>query len=457
MAARLFGQVSVETPVVMAANWWNTTDTTELLAALHPVRPRSLGTPTRTIVVTFGDLVPQGDFGIGGDDYTVRVGCEPQPLGPFPAHAFGVHAASCLAVSRLLLEVLGPHGFPGVPVVESYVMNLVDYQLTPAPGRPPATTPMPGPLRLAVAGVGSVGSSALALLANALHSNPALSPVEIVAIDADVIDPDRNPFRYPSLLGGENGSKAEHFATRLAELGLAAKAVDGTVADWVRDQDEPGFDGLLVSSVDTIAGRLDVTDALARSTLSIGVSGLALHAQREGFGDGFACPFCDYVSAAPPSTQAGEYAEATGLPVERVLALLAILSTGRGLAYWSGVSAGGHRGDHLRSPAAARPAHPLGHAAHAGLSVRRRGRRGRGPFYMAGSCCPTAADPWAAGDAGLHRGVLCRGGTVPTGSDASSCVIRPLDTRWPGGPGSSVRVAGADHVKWLAGARRGTC
>jgi hypothetical protein len=94
------------------------------------------------------------------------------------------------------------------------------------------------------------------------------------------------------------------------------------VADWVRSRDQPGFDGLLLSSVDTLSGRLDVTDVLARSTLSLGVSGLALHAQRERFADGLACPFCDYVSAQPPMTQAGVHAITTGLPVPRVLSLL---------------------------------------------------------------------------------------------------------------------------------------
>ena len=65
-----------------------------------------------------------------------------------------------------------------------------------------------------------------------------------------------------------------------------------------------------------------MTDVLARSTLSLGESGLALHAQREWFADGLACPFCDYVDAQPPMTQAGVHEMTTGLPVPRVLYLL---------------------------------------------------------------------------------------------------------------------------------------
>lgn len=329
MAARLFGEVVLEQPVTLAPNWWGAPDTTALLIALEHVRPHPAEPPNRHVTVTFGDQVSTGNFGIGGDDYNVRLGHGPQPLGPAPTHAFGVHAAACLAVSQLLVEALSPHGFPGVPLSDPYVMNLINYALRPAPEHPTraAGCPPHAPLQLAVAGVGSVGTSALALLATAVAS-PLAPPrvpgmgVEIVLIDADTIDPDRNPFRYPALLGTETGNKAIHVAERLTALGIAARGEPTTVAKWSRSRDQPGFDGLLLSSVDTLGGRLDVTDVLSRMTLSLGVSGLALHAQRETFADGFACPFCDYVSADPPLTQAGVHAQTTGLPVSRVLSLL---------------------------------------------------------------------------------------------------------------------------------------
>ena len=331
MAARLFGDVVPDPPVTLAPNWWNISDTDALLKALDFLRPRPTESPTRDVVVTFGAHVDPGSLGIGGDDYTVRLGRDPQPLGPAPTHAFGVHAAACLAISQLLIKALGPSGFPGVALDGPYVMNLVDYTLTPAPEQTVSTSQpaTDGPLPLAVAGVGSVGTSALALLATALA--PALgpvspqaagTPVEVVTVDADTIDPDRNPFRYPALLGPQTGHKAVHIAQRLTALGVPATGAPMTVTDWTRDRARPGFDGLLLSSVDTLGGRLDVTDVLARTTLSLGVAGLALHAQREAFGDGFACPFCDYVNADPPLTQAGMHAQRTGLPVTRVLALL---------------------------------------------------------------------------------------------------------------------------------------
>ena len=62
--------------------------------------------------MTFGDQVPAGVIGIGGGDYTIRLGREPQPLGQRASHALGVHAAACLAVSQLLVAVPRRTGSP---------------------------------------------------------------------------------------------------------------------------------------------------------------------------------------------------------------------------------------------------------------------------------------------------------------------------------------------------------
>ncbi|WP_424187705.1 hypothetical protein ACOBQX_07925 [Actinokineospora sp. G85] len=171
--------------------------------------------------------------------------------------------------------------------------NLVDYALTAAPELlpPPSASALAVPPRIAVAGVGSVGTSLLALLGTALGvgGSGARLAVDLALIDNDGIDPGRNPFRYPALLGQETGLKTAYFADRLNIMGVRARSEPVTVAEWACRQERPGFDGLLISSVDTLGGRLDVTDALARSTLSLGVAGLELHAQRERFADGFAC------------------------------------------------------------------------------------------------------------------------------------------------------------------------
>jgi hypothetical protein len=93
------------------------------------------------------------------------------------------------------------------------------------------------------------------------------------------------------------------------------------VASWTSAQVSPGFDGLLVSSVDEVGGRLDVADVLAREVISVGVAGLAFHVQREQLGDGWACPYCEYVDAEPALSQAHLIAEQVGLPLERIIAL----------------------------------------------------------------------------------------------------------------------------------------
>jgi hypothetical protein len=324
--ARLFPHVAVEPRVDLGSNWWDARNTDHLLDLLAPVRATASAAATTTITLGFGSPEVAADWFVGGGDYVARVGRAPQTLADDPRHSLGVHAASCLVVSQVLLQVLAPYGFVGVPINGDVVFNLVDYKLTEGPALDLVVPPTPG-LRLAVAGVGSVGSSALALLSMAVDSSSGHlatgGRLAVIPIDHDAFDPTRNPFRYPALLGSETANKAQHMADRLRRHGLDAEPSPTSVATWAQQQDRPGFDGLLLSSVDTVEGRQDVTDVLARGTLSIGVDGLVLHAQREAFADGYACPYCDYVDASPASTQADVYANVTGLQVPRVLALLA--------------------------------------------------------------------------------------------------------------------------------------
>ena len=335
LASRLFGHVDVQPARPLSPNWWGISHTDEFAQALEAVRVHSTTPATTHLTVTVGTVsdVAEGGvvFGIGGGDYTLRIARQPQPLDSNVTHGFGLHAAACLAISQLITHTLEPAGcFSGVQLAEPYVMNLIDYSLHPAVDLLPRYAAEAGSLSalaLVFAGIGSVGTSALALLCQAIA--PALVgstandwPVgTITTIDKDTFDASRNPYRYPALLGGENSAKAPWMAERLRMLGLAARSHPGDVASWVQSQDGPGLNGLLVSSVDTLSGRLDVADVLARQTLSIGVDGLALHAQREHVGDGFACPYCDYVTATPPMSQADVHAELTGLSIARVLAL----------------------------------------------------------------------------------------------------------------------------------------
>ena len=334
LASRLFGHVEVDPPRQLAANWWGISHTDLLPDALNGVRVHTTAPAAKHVVVTFGTAASGHPTAttlcVGGGDYTVRLAREPQIIEPEVTHGLGLHAAACLVISQLLTHVLQPTGgFAGVAVTEPYVMNLIDYRLTPAPAElvaQSAQTSNP-PFDVIFAGIGSVGTSAIALLAQALAPALAAQAVgrrplgTVETIDRDTFDPTRNPYRYPALVGGEDQEKAPWIADRLTRQGLSAKPHHGDVASWVQAQNQPGLDGLLVSSVDTLAGRLDVADVLARQTLSLGVDGLALHAQREFFADGLACPYCDYVTADPPMTQADVHAQLTGLSIPRVLAL----------------------------------------------------------------------------------------------------------------------------------------
>ena len=106
-----------------------------------------------------------------------------------------------------------------------------------------------------------------------------------------------------------------------AERGLGGGAGRGDIGTWNAGQQVPGFDGIMVSSVDDLTARFEVADVLAREVISAGVGGLAFHVQRERLGDGWACPYCEYVPAEPVLTQAHVIAAQVGLPVEKVIAL----------------------------------------------------------------------------------------------------------------------------------------
>lgn len=342
MIARLVPRVVVHDPACdgrLPNNWWQAASWADLLHKLTPVRPVTNLPATRQISVGFGIAEPICDVYVGGGDWNVVLADHPVVMETGTIHGLGLHAAGCLAVSQVLIKVLADLGFPGVEVTGTVETNLIDHRL-----RLVADLPVTNPAaafevaRTGFLGIGSVGTSAVALLATAC--SPMLNgsavaaamaaALEVTAVDKDVFDPDRNPYRYPALLGGETGKKSTEIVKRLQQLALNAEAHDTDVATWNTTKKETGWHGVVISSVDTLSGRLDVADVLSEATLSAGVSGTELHVQWERFADGFACPFCDFVRADPPLTQAGVYSQVTGIPIPRVLALLqdgAVLGT----------------------------------------------------------------------------------------------------------------------------------
>jgi hypothetical protein len=316
LAARLFAHVEVRGNAPMAANVWGVAEVAAVLAAVSAIRPTPVAVAEVDITLAVGRAA--ADLAAGGGAWTVRVAAgfaavEESEVTAY-GHALGLHAAVALAVNEVMKRALAGAGMVAMQVPDhGLCWNLIDYRLTPAP---PVTAATENSRPVLFAGCGSVGGSAVAVLSMSpgVRGSAAL-------LDVEEFDPVRNPFRYPALRGGEIGVKTMWAAPLLAAAGWPVSNCQAGVRGWITRQDRPGFDGLVVSTVDEVPARLDVADMLARDVCSIGVAGLALHVQRERLGDGHACPFCEYVAAEPPLTQAHVTAQQLGLAVDRVIAL----------------------------------------------------------------------------------------------------------------------------------------
>jgi len=354
MTARLFGRVTVRCPqqagTALPPNWWGAPDINTVIAAAHALLAATEHVTTTTaLTVSVGLIDGDVDFGVGGGDYTAVLDRHPVPV-EAGTHHLGLHAGAALVVSQLLGKALGESGPRIVELTQRYDLDLVSHTPIDADSaRTEARTVAAHSLlrEVVLAGAGSVGSSVAALAATALaplFAGSAAPSVTFTVVDLDRFDPTRNPFRYPALVGGEEEAKATMIAARLRAAGLDADAVVDTVGAWVARRPAPGVDGLVISSVDTVEGRLEVADIIARQTLSIGVKALELHAQREQMDGATPCPFCHYVDAAPALTQADVYVQMTGIDQNRIFELL----TGDKLTAVdvATVAAGGKMGGH---------------------------------------------------------------------------------------------------------------
>jgi hypothetical protein len=314
MASRLLGEIVVRGGGQLPTNPWGAATLGDALQ-LHQVVGRAILAPLTEIVVAFGNASSRAQWHVGGDDWTAVLSRCPTAIGPCNLGGLGLHAAAGFAFGEILKTVLRPLGMRCVPLEHTLIWNLLDGRLAPAP-RVGAREPRHA-AAIAVLGAGSLGSSGVGVL--------SMTPARGIAyvVDPDRFDPARNTYRYPATPPGTAGPKAEWAANVLQSAGWEAAHHDGTINDWVRSRPAAGFDGMALVSVDRVDGRLDAADLLARTTISAGVSGLALHAQRSGTADDFACPYCAYVDVAPPMTQLEVYAGLTGLPTRRVADLLA--------------------------------------------------------------------------------------------------------------------------------------
>lgn len=312
LLARLFPHTELSGDGDLGPNPWGITRLAALPAVLHGVCPAATYPATATVPVAFGETHPAAQLYVGGDDWTACVGRTAQTVVDGPI-GLGLQAAAAYAAAEVTKLVLGPLGLAHVPLGAALVWNLLDYRGTVAPPLPPSSWQS---RPVVLCGAGSVGSSVGGLLA----CLPTLAGT-IDVIDPDTFDPARNPTRYPASTGTTSGAKAAWVAAMLRDAGWTAHPLDGAVADWIDRQPVPGFDGLLVSSVDDLAGRRDVADVLARETISLGVAGLGVRLVRTYATPDGPCPYCQFVDVTPPLLEAQLIADHTGLAVDRVIQL----------------------------------------------------------------------------------------------------------------------------------------
>jgi hypothetical protein len=306
MLARVHAHVELSGDAVCGSNPWAASTAADVLGRIEGHRPKPAADADGELLVSFGG--GPGEICIGGNDWTARIGSTPTPAAA-SRFGFGLHAAVAFGAAEVLKIVLRPLGMIAVP--SEFEWNLLAYTFghlePPADGAPAD--------RLLFAAAGSVNSSAAAVLM------PTGSRSAHV-VDPDSFDLARNPYRYPAATTSTTGGKAEWVAEMLNAAGWDATSEAGDIGAWVQSQPNPGLDGTVLSSVDSIQARADVTDVLARTTLSAGVDGLALHVQREHCFDDWSCPNCDFVDEGAPITQVQQYADMTGLDPARVAVLL---------------------------------------------------------------------------------------------------------------------------------------
>lgn len=312
LLVRLFPHTELWGDGDLGPNPWGVPRLAALPAALSAVRPATAQPATRTILIALGSGRRDAQLYLGGDDWTARVGRTGQEVVDGPL-GLGLQAAAAYAAAEVTKETLGPLGLAHVPIGAPLVWNLLDYRCTPAPTIPSSQRQN---LPIILCGAGSVGSSLGGLLAGL----PSLAGT-VTVIDPDTFDPTRNPTRYPASTGTAMGAKAQWVAEMLRGAGWAAQPLQGSVADWATQQPLPGIKGLLVSSVDELAGRRDVADVLARDTVSLGVAGLAVRMVRVRATINGPCPYCQFVDVASPLSEAQMIANQIGLTLDRVVQL----------------------------------------------------------------------------------------------------------------------------------------
>ena len=308
MLCRLFPHTVIEGDATMGLNPWCVASLAALPRALTRARSTPTRAPERDLVIGVGPEVTGATLWMGGSEWTADVGRAPRPIN---GGRFGIGPlAGAIFVAAEVSRIVFPQTKGIVSFGDGLIWNLLNYQMDRASHVEMGELSR---LRVAFLAAGSVNSSAVGVL-TCLTGLTGDADV----VDFDTFNPARNPYRYPASSGAESGPKANWVAAMLTQAGWNTWPFGGSVGDWVRSRPQPGFDGIVVSSVDRVDGRAEVADVLAATTLSVGVDGLALHLQREHVLDEYECPYCEYASLDPPASEIDRLAQLVGLPPDRV-------------------------------------------------------------------------------------------------------------------------------------------
>ncbi len=264
LVARTHAHVGLDRDADLPPNPWGADTLGNLRKALSSIGPDPAADALAAAVIDVGRAGrgSPGSLLVGAQPWTAVVSdgpSLPEPDPPDPGAAYGGLLSAGLTAARLFREALRPLGLPVAVEEHLVVWNVLDHRRSLAPRQLGGAGASPRWPAVAWLACGSVGSSTAAALAC-----EDLTGLRADTVDGDTFDPARNTFRYPASLGSASGPKAAWVASLLRAAGAAAEPSDGSIRDWVLGRPEPGWDGIAVASVDTVDGRFDVADVLAR-------------------------------------------------------------------------------------------------------------------------------------------------------------------------------------------------
>lgn len=321
LVGRLFAHVELQLPGSVEARLASLGEDLKggLDALLSAVAPVPSTEASRQLHISWG-RAPSGEgLAADGAGWSYSLGPEHRPLRQDTGPAVGALAAGCFATAQIFALVLGKNGQLGEGGIaafvteEGFTANLLDYGLAEAPALPFEPVARLG--QAVLLGGGSLGSSTV-YAARLLGASGG--PIDVVDDDAFKA---RNRMRYPVLTEVVERPKAPWLAERLRECGIDATGYEAKIDGYLENFEEPPALPLAIVSVDTVEGRRDATDVLARTTLNAGVEGLKLHVARHGFDRERGCAYCQYVDLGPTLSASQMRAERVGLPVDRVIAI----------------------------------------------------------------------------------------------------------------------------------------